>query len=189
MADVVLFHSALGLRPAVLTAADRLRAAGHRVWTPDYYDGKSADNVEDGVALRDSFGPQVMFDRATAATADVPAGAVYAGCSLGAGYAVRVAKARGDASALVFLHDAPGGSPGVPATVHVADPDEWVEREDLAVAESDPGTEVFTYPGCSHLFTDPDTRESTPLDAAAAELTWQRVLEFLERADGRRQGS
>ena len=36
MAEVVLFHSALGLRPGVTTAADRLRAAGHKVHAPDY---------------------------------------------------------------------------------------------------------------------------------------------------------
>lgn len=43
MAGVVLFHSALELRPGVTpgvtAAADRLRAAGHTVHTPDYNDG------------------------------------------------------------------------------------------------------------------------------------------------------
>ncbi len=39
MACVVLLHSAYGLRPAVLDAADRLRRAGHQVDTPDLYDG------------------------------------------------------------------------------------------------------------------------------------------------------
>jgi hypothetical protein len=34
MAEVVLFHSVLGLRPGVI-AADRLRTAGHTVHTPD----------------------------------------------------------------------------------------------------------------------------------------------------------
>jgi dienelactone hydrolase len=37
MAQVVMFHSALGLRDAELTAAERLRAAGHDVLTPDLY--------------------------------------------------------------------------------------------------------------------------------------------------------
>jgi len=32
--DVLLLHSALGLRPAVRRAADRLTAAGHRVQVP-----------------------------------------------------------------------------------------------------------------------------------------------------------
>ncbi|MBB5933498.1 dienelactone hydrolase [Streptomyces zagrosensis] len=36
---IVLFHSAYGLRPAVHTAAERLRAAGHEVHLPDLYEG------------------------------------------------------------------------------------------------------------------------------------------------------
>lgn len=44
MAEVVLFHSALGLRTGVAAAADRLRAAGHTVHTPDYYDGEAFDD-------------------------------------------------------------------------------------------------------------------------------------------------
>jgi dienelactone hydrolase len=39
MAHVVMFHSAYGLREAELTAAERLRAAGHDVLTPDMYAG------------------------------------------------------------------------------------------------------------------------------------------------------
>ena len=44
MQEVVLFHSALGLRPAVWDWADRLRAAGHVVHTPDLYDGEVFDD-------------------------------------------------------------------------------------------------------------------------------------------------
>jgi dihydrofolate reductase len=44
MAEVVLFHSVLGLRPGVIAAADRLRAAGHTVYTPDFYDGEMFDD-------------------------------------------------------------------------------------------------------------------------------------------------
>ncbi|MEZ5776444.1 MAG: hypothetical protein R3D33_17580 [Hyphomicrobiaceae bacterium] len=40
MAIIVLFHSALGLRPAVHDFADAIRAAGHTVHVPDYYDGR-----------------------------------------------------------------------------------------------------------------------------------------------------
>ena len=39
MASILLFHSVLGLRPAVLADAERLRAAGHDVSTPDLFDG------------------------------------------------------------------------------------------------------------------------------------------------------
>jgi len=60
MATVVLFHSALGLRPAVHDFADALRAAGHEVHTPDYYDGETFDTVEDGVVKRDALGMAIV---------------------------------------------------------------------------------------------------------------------------------
>ena len=48
MAEVVLFHSVLGLRPGVIAAGDRLRVAGHKVHTPDLYDGEVFDDLDDG---------------------------------------------------------------------------------------------------------------------------------------------
>jgi hypothetical protein len=36
--EVLLFHSALGLRPAVREFADRLRADGHTLHTPDSFE-------------------------------------------------------------------------------------------------------------------------------------------------------
>ena len=38
--QVVIYHSAYGLRPAIIDFADRLRAAGHQVHAPDLYDGE-----------------------------------------------------------------------------------------------------------------------------------------------------
>ncbi|MBM0260072.1 hypothetical protein JNW89_28665, partial [Micromonospora sp. 4G55] len=49
MTHIVLFHSVYGLRPAVLAQADRLRAAGHRVVTPDLYGEPPTDTVEAGL--------------------------------------------------------------------------------------------------------------------------------------------
>jgi dienelactone hydrolase len=39
MAEVLLFHHIQGLTPGVVALADRLRAAGHTVHTPDLYGG------------------------------------------------------------------------------------------------------------------------------------------------------
>ena len=47
MAHIVLFHSALGLRPAVHRFADALRAAGHQVTTPDLFDGAVFDRLDE----------------------------------------------------------------------------------------------------------------------------------------------
>jgi dienelactone hydrolase len=56
MAEVVLFHSVLGLRPGVITAAEWLRAAGHTVHTPDLYDGEVFDDFDDGSRKEDALG-------------------------------------------------------------------------------------------------------------------------------------
>lgn len=49
MAEIVLFHSALGLRPGVRAASDRLRSAGHTVHTPDLFDGRVFDRMDEGL--------------------------------------------------------------------------------------------------------------------------------------------
>ncbi|CAM5689203.1 Dienelactone hydrolase OS=Streptomyces alboniger OX=132473 GN=CP975_09025 PE=4 SV=1 [Streptomyces alboniger] len=54
--NIVLFHSTYGLRPAVRQAADRLRDAGHQVWTPDLFEGRTFDTVEEGMAHRTGSG-------------------------------------------------------------------------------------------------------------------------------------
>ena len=45
---IVLFHSALGLTPGLREFADRLRAAGHTVNTPDLFDGAVFGTLEEG---------------------------------------------------------------------------------------------------------------------------------------------
>ncbi|MFD9891904.1 dienelactone hydrolase family protein [Amycolatopsis sp. NPDC059027] len=181
MAEIVLFHSALGLRPAVFAGAERLRAAGHVVHVPDLYAGKSADNVVDGMAINRGIGYPELLRRAAAVVDGLAGGLVHAGLSLGASLSANLARTRGDASALVMLHHAPEYVPGVPAALHAADPDEWVEADRYAAWAGKPDVETWRYPGASHLYTDPDTQESLPGDTTAAELTWQRVLEFLAR--------
>ena len=54
MADVLLLHSALGLRPGVHAFADLLRERGHEVTVPDYYEGHVFDEEASGIAHRDA---------------------------------------------------------------------------------------------------------------------------------------
>ena len=49
MAEILLFHHAQGQTPGFLSFADELRAAGHTVHTPDLYEGRTFDSLEDGV--------------------------------------------------------------------------------------------------------------------------------------------
>lgn len=184
MAYCVLFHSVLGLRPAVHAAAERLVRAGHTVLTPDLLSGHLADNLADGLARRDAFGSAKLINRGHASTFDVQPGAVYLGLSFGATVALDVAERRGDAAGVVLLHGAPqpaaAWSSAVPVAVHAAEPDEFVDRPELT-AWAERGAEVHGYPRCSHLFTDPGHAEHTAADAQAAEEMWRRVEHFIDR--------
>lgn len=179
MAVVTLLHSAYGLRPAVLADAERLRAAGHEVRTPDLYGGEVFDDLDSGMAHKDALGQEELLARARTAVADAGPGHVYAGYSLGASFAQLLVEGRPDAGAAFFLGHADGpwtveSWPAVPTQAHVARGDEWVDDAEAARAA---GIEVFEYDG-GHLFTDPDLPDH---DAPSAALVWERVLALLAR--------
>lgn len=180
MATVVWFHSVLGLRPVELAAATLLREAGHEVWTPDLYDGATARTLNEGFAIKDHIGWDVLEDHARAVLADLPEDTVLGGFSMGAVMAQVLAPGRPDAAALVMLHGLveppPGTRADLPIHLHVADPDSFAPPATIDRLRAAGDAQVFTYPGAGHFYTD----ESLPdHDADATTLTWQRVLAFL----------
>lgn len=197
MAEVVLFHSALGLRPGVVAAADVLRSAGHTVHTPDYYDGETFESLDEGVRKRDALGYAEIAQRAQVAVAGLPAELVYAGFSLGVAPAELLAATRPGARGAVLMHGALAVEDlqgfgverwpaGVPVGVHHAAGDPWVDAEGEVAALGEgvrgvgAGFEAYEYPGSGHLFADPDLPEHDP---ASSDLMWRRVLGFLDRTD------
>jgi dienelactone hydrolase len=198
MAEVVLFHSVLGLRPGVIAAADRLRAAGHTIHTPDLFDGEVFDDLDDGQRKEEALGYQEIARRAKEAVAKLPAGLVFAGFSLGAVHAELLAASRPGALGGVLMH---GAVPveglreffgvdrwpeGVPVQVHYAALDPWVEADEEVVPLGDDvrgagaAFEAHAYPCSGHLFADPALPE---YDRASSEAMWERVLAFLARTD------
>lgn len=190
MTEILLFHHALGLTSGVVALADRLRAAGHTVHTPDLYDGRTFDTVESGVDHARSLGFGNLVERGAAIAVELPDDIVYAGISMGVMPAQNLAQNRAGARGAVFFESSvPAeefGGPwpsGVPLQIHAMDADpEFVDSGDIdaareLVAAADDG-ELFLYPGNQHLFTD----ETLPsYDAEATALTTTRVLEFLAR--------
>ena len=190
MTEVLLFHHALGLTPGVIALADRLRAAGHAVHTPDLYDGQTFETVAAGVDHARSIGFGTLVERGAAIAADLPEGIVYAGISMGVMPAQNLAQNRSGARGAVFFESSvPAeefGGPWpstVPLQIHAMDADpEFIDSGDVdaareLVAASADG-ELFLYPGDQHLFTD----DSIPsYDATATALVTTRVLEFLAR--------
>jgi dienelactone hydrolase len=186
VAEVLLFHHAQGQTPGFLAFADELRAAGHVVHTPDLYDGKTFDDLDDGVGYAREVGFATIGERGRSAADGLPDELVYGGFSLGVMPAQELAQTRpGAKGALLFSAAFPasefGGEwpPGVPLQIHMMEDDEWA-LEDLPAARelvgSTEGAELFLYPGDRHLFADSSLPD---YDENAATLLEQRVLAFL----------
>jgi dienelactone hydrolase len=185
MATVALFHSVYGLRPAVLAAADRLRAAGHTVMTPDLYRGEVAGDVEAGREIRNRIGIEVLLERAAEAVSGAPRGMVYAGFSMGAAISEHLVVNDTSAHGLIFIHGYGNAGnavqPGCPAQAHNSVADPFFDAGELQAWLTAYGdrAQSFEYAGGGHLYTDSDLPD---YDHEAAELTWSRVLAFLAEA-------
>jgi dienelactone hydrolase len=192
--EVVLFHHVQGLTDGVRAFAEELRVGGHTVRTPDLFDGRRPATIDDGVAHAQSLGDEVINERANRAVADLPEGLVYAGFSLGAATAQRLAQTRpGARGALLYESCVPiagewafGPWPaGLPVQIHGMDRDPFFALEgdidaarELVETVGSELAQLFVYPGDRHLFTD----SSLPsYDADAAALVVQRSREFLDR--------
>lgn len=202
MAEIVLFHSVLGVREGVEDAANRLRTAGHIVHVPNLYEeGLVFDDYQEADEYLQSIGsyPELL-KRTKAAVADLPTGLVYAGFSNGGASAEYLAATRAGAkAALLFSGALPlemllgiaGESPrqwpaDVPVQLHYGSSDpfrnqDWVESFVQMVRDANGKLSFYEYPGSGHLFTD----RSLPneYDSAATSLLWERSLDFLKSAD------
>ncbi len=189
MAEVVLFHHALGLTPGVVAFADQLRRAGHTVHTPDLFHGRTFGTIEDGMRHAAEIGfPGRVIERGVRAVDGLPAELVYAGFSLGVLPAQKLAQTRpGARGALLFYSCVPvavfgaAWPSGVPVQIHGMDADPiFVGEGDIDAArelvEQAEDAQLFLYPGDKHYFAD----SSLPsYDADATALLTQRVLGFL----------
>jgi dienelactone hydrolase len=188
MAEILLFHHVQGLTPGVAGFAEGLRDAGHTVHAPDLLDGRTFDSIEDGLAYAGGIGFDTILDRGVRSAADLPAGLVYIGFSLGVMPAQVLAQTRPGARGALLMHSCLppaefGGWPAdVPAQVHAMDADPFfVDDGDLDAARTlvggTPGAELFLYPGDRHLFADSSLAS---YDAGASALLRRRVLGFLD---------
>jgi dienelactone hydrolase len=187
MTEIALYHHVQGLTEGMRSFADELRQAGHTVHTPDLFDGRTFDTIEDGIAFGREAGFGTLAERGAAAAEEFDPEAVYAGFSMGVMIAQELAQTRpGARGALLMCGCLPvsefGGAwpEGVPVQVHGKDADPFF-ADDLeaaqALVDSTDRAELFLYPGEEHLFAD----SSLPAyDAPAAALLTERVLAFLD---------
>jgi dienelactone hydrolase len=189
MAEVLLFHHAQGQTPGFHAFADELREAGHTVHTPDLFEGKRFDSIEEGVGYANEVGWGEIIGRGERAANELPNEVVYAGFSLGVVPAQKLAQTREGARGALFFYSAVPVSefgeswpPDVPVQVHGMDEDPiFVGEGDIEAAreivEASEDGELYLYPGDQHYFAD----SSLPsYDEGATKLATQRVLEFLD---------
>jgi dienelactone hydrolase len=191
VAEVLLFHHAMGQTEGFAAFADELRGAGHTVHTPDLFEGRTFGSIEEGMAHVEELGFGEVIARGDRAAADLPQELVYAGFSLGVVPAQKLTQTRpGARGALFFYSCVPMSEFGewpaaVPVQVHGMDNDPiFVGEGDIefareVVAAADDG-ELFLYPGSDHYFADPSLPS---YDEEATALLTQRVLDFLRRVD------
>jgi dienelactone hydrolase len=190
MAEVLLFHHAQGLTEGVIAFADRLRDAGHTVHTPDLYDGRTFQSLDDGIGYARTTGFGEILGRGARVAEELPSGLTYAGFSLGVMPAQMLAQTRPGARGALLLESCIPTSEftsswpaGVPVQIHGMDGDPFFAGEgDIdaarALVDEAQDAELFLYHGERHLFADSSL---TSYDAEAAALLTQRVLDFLKR--------
>jgi dienelactone hydrolase len=188
MAEVLLFHHALGQTDGFAAFADELRGAGHTVHTPDLFERRTFSTIDEGVAHASKVGFGKIVERGVRAADDLPNELVYAGFSLGVLPAQKLAQTRpGARGALLFYSCVPTSEFGaswpedVPVQIHGMDADPYfVDEGDIDAAreivDSTEHGELFLYPGNQHYFADSSLPSYDP-DAAA--LLTRRVPDFL----------
>jgi dienelactone hydrolase len=188
MTTVVLYHHVQGLTEGVRSFAGELRRAGHDVYAPDLFDGRTFDTIEEGMSYAREVGFGALAERGLAAARDVRPDSVYAGFSFGVMIAQQLAQTTPGARGALLMYSCLPVSEfgdawpkGVPVQIHGKEADPFF-AEDLEaarnLADSTGAAELFLYPGDQHLFAD----SSLPAyDPAAASLLMERVLAFLDR--------
>jgi carboxymethylenebutenolidase len=191
---VLVLHAWWGLNATFQGFCDRLAADGFVALAPDLYGaGQLADTIEGAEALVKAFDFDAATARAEAAIAHVQSltGAQRLGtigCSLGGALALELSAERPDAvAAVVVYYDAyPRDYSASTAAylVHLAETDDYTPadaiepmRAELQKAGRD--ADIIVYPGTGHWFAEPERADA--YDAQAAELAWQRTLEFLRK--------
>lgn len=187
MADVVVFHHALGLTPGIVAWADELRAAGHEVTTPDLFEGAHFSSIDEGMAHVSELGFGQVIERGRLAAEALPTELFYVGFSLGVLPAQMLAQTRPGARGAVLAYSCVAAGEfgpwpdGLPFQVHgMAEDPFFVDEGDLEAARelvaAQPQGELFLYAGSDHYFAD----ASLPTyDAAAASELTRRVLALL----------
>jgi carboxymethylenebutenolidase len=186
---VLVLHAWWGLTEVFTAVCDRLAEAGFVALAPDLYHGRTAATREQADQLSSTLNSEATYaliDRAVAelqtqpGVAGRPIGVV--GFSLGGSWAV--ALSRGVAAVVIYYATVPLEYVSTNAAIlgHFADNDEFEPLENVrqfaqALRSKGLSVDFHIYPNTQHWFTE--NNQPDYYDPAAAELAWQRTVEFL----------
>jgi carboxymethylenebutenolidase len=191
---VLVLHAWWGLNPFFRDLCKRLAAEGFVAFAPDLYHGQVAHTIDEATQLRNKLKQKIAFDEIIAATeylssldAVTNKAISVIGFSLGARFALELSVAKPELVRAVVTFYGNCGLDYSPAKAtylgHFAETDEWVATSGVKKLEKSlraAGRPVtfHTYPGTGHWFFEND--RSDAYNIPAAQLAWERTLEFLK---------
>jgi carboxymethylenebutenolidase len=195
---VLVLHAWWGLNDTIKSLCLRLAASGFVVFAPDLYHGKVTDQISEAEALVTALEGNIAQARADVAQAarylqsragSSETGIAVIGFSLGAFYALdlSVNDPESVCSVVLFYGTGPADVTRSKASYlgHFAENDPFEERANVDALEQGlrrVGRSVtfHHYPGTGHWFFEPDRADA--YNPAAADLAWERTLDFLKRS-------
>ncbi len=199
---ILVLHAWWGLNEFFKNLCERLADQGFVAYAPDLYGGKTAITSEDAERLRSRLSRKQVNQSLTAAAQLLGAHRAVAGdglgvigFSMGAYYALGLSVEIPDVfRAVVIFYGTRGGEyTGSKSSYlcHFAEVDEWVSTSGMkglqkSLRLANRPVTFHTYPDTGHWFFE--ANRPSAYQPEAAELAWQRTLEFL-RAELAHPGS
>jgi carboxymethylenebutenolidase len=199
---VLVLHSWWGLTPWVKQSCDRLADAGFVVLAPDLCEGRLPETAAEAELELAESDPNVTAALilssvvALRSQTDDPDGPIaVVGYSMGGSWALWLATRQPDSVRAVVVYygsqDIDFDDLTAPVLGHFATDDHLVPRDQatemyahLKLVGGD--VEFRHYEGTHHWFAEAGHPEDAVYDPDAAELAWERTLEFLQRVSLRR---
>jgi carboxymethylenebutenolidase len=191
---VLALHAWWGLNDAFKGFCERLAGEGYLVLAPDLYNGGIAKTIPEAEKLRSKlkreFLTKQISDALKQLRSETGQPVSLVGFSLGAYWSLWLVDEKPkDITATVLFYGTRGGEYAKTKSAflgHFADTDEFVAasgRKKLEKTLKAAGREVafHVYPETSHWFFENDRPEYNP---QAADLAWQRTIEFLHTHTG-----
>lgn len=188
---ILVLHAWWGLKPFFKQFCDRLAKEGFTVLAPDLYQGRIAATIDEAKALLEKRDLELMVDTVNAAKDHLRSlvkGKIgLVGFSMGGGWSLEIASTSPEqiGAMVIFYGNGEADYGKITAKVmgHFSDNDEWEPNEYVdmtftALKKAGVDATRHVYPGVAHWFVEEDRPEYDP---AAAQLAWDRTIEFLKR--------